>query len=121
MLRNSASAGSEIWDFQETNQQFLSALGLTCFAHGLAWWNICGMQEVDAGHVPSKEAALCCYNQSRDFCCWIARHQNDSEKLAKLIVDKGLSDGTKAYFKAFVDQSSKQLVVLPAMLPAQAW
>ena len=80
-----------------------------------------GMQEVDNGHVPSKQAALCCYNQSRDFCCWTARHQIDSEKLATSFVYQGLSDGTKAYFKAFVDQSTKQLVVLPAMLPAQAW
>ena len=81
------------------------------------------MQEVDKGHALSKEAALCCYNESRDFCCWVARHQHDSEKLAKLITQKGLSNGTdgKAYFKASVDQTSKQLVVLPAMLPAQAW
>lgn len=27
----------------------------------------------------------------RDFCCCIARHQNDSEKLAELIVHKGLA------------------------------
>ena len=76
------------------------------------------MQEVDKAHVPSKEAAMCCYNGSRDFCCWVANHQHDREKLAKLIIDGGLSDGSKASFTAFIDQSSKQLV---AMLPAQAW
>lgn len=79
------------------------------------------MQAVDKAHVPSKKAAMCCYNESRDFCCWIARHQHDSEKLAKLIVNGGVSDGSKAFFIAFVDQRSKQMAVLPAMLPAQPW
>ena len=51
---------------------------------------MCSMQEADDGHVPPKEAALCCYNDSKDFCCRIAWHQNDSKKLAKLIVDNGL-------------------------------
>ncbi len=62
-----------------------------------------------------------CYNQKRDFQCWIPRNQNDSEQLAQLIRASGLSGGLKAYFKAFVDQTTKQLVVLPRMLPAQPW
>lgn len=78
------------------------------------------MKEVKNSHESSKEAALCCHNENTDFCCWIARHQNDSEKLAELIMDKGLPDGTRAYLKACVDQSSTQLVVSSAMLPAQA-
>ena len=64
---------------------------------------------------------LMCYNQKRDFQCWIPRNQNDSEQLAQLIRVSGLSGGLKAYFKAFVDQTTKQLVVLPTMLPAQPW
>ena len=64
---------------------------------------------------------LMCYNQKRDFQCWIPRQQNDSEKLARLIKTSGLAGGLKAYFKAYVDQSTKQLVVLPMMLPAQPW
>ena len=64
---------------------------------------------------------LMCYNQKQDFQCWIPRKQNDSEKLADLIRASGLSEGLKAYFKAFVDQTTKQLVVLPTMLPAQPW
>lgn len=64
---------------------------------------------------------MMCYNQKRDFCCYIPRNQNDSEQLAKLIQESGLSGGLKAYFKAYVEQSTKQLVVVPKMLPAQAW
>lgn len=56
---------------------------------------------------------LMCYNQKRDFQCWIPRNQNDSEQLAKLIRASGLSGGLKAYFKAFVDQATKQLVSCP--------
>ena len=66
-------------------------------------------------------AELMCYNQKRDFMCWIPRKQNDSEQLAKLIQEGGLSGGLKAYFKAYVDQATKQLVVVPKMLPAQPW
>ena len=64
---------------------------------------------------------LMCYNQKRDFQCWIPRQQNDSEKLARLIKTSGLAGGLKAYFKAYVDETTKQLVVLPMMLPAQLW
>ncbi|KAL0052246.1 hypothetical protein WJX82_010627 [Trebouxia sp. C0006] len=64
---------------------------------------------------------LMCYDQKRDFQCWIPRNQHDSEQLAQLIRASGLSGGLKAYFKAFVDQTTKQLVVLPTMLPAQPW
>ena len=76
---------------------------------------------MDKAHVPSEKASLCCYNEGRDFCCWIARQQHDSEKLANLVINEGQSDVGKAYFKAFVDHTSNQLVVLSAMLPAQAW
>ena len=62
-----------------------------------------------------------CYNQKRDFLCWIPRQQNDSEELALLIKGSGLSGGLKAYFKAYVDQTTQQLVVVPTMLPAQPW
>ncbi|KAL3140515.1 hypothetical protein ABBQ32_005097 [Trebouxia sp. C0010 RCD-2024] len=64
---------------------------------------------------------MMCYNQKRDFQCWIPRKQNDSEELAKLIRSSGLAGGLKAYFKAFVDQTTQQLVVVPTMLPAQPW
>lgn len=64
---------------------------------------------------------MMCYNQKRDFQCWIPRKQNDSEELAKLIRSSGLAGGLKAYFKAFVDQTAQQLVVVPTMLPAQPW
>lgn len=64
---------------------------------------------------------LMCYNQKRDFQCWIPRQQNDSEELATLIRTSGLAGGLKAYFKAFVDQTTQQLVVVPTMLPAQPW
>ena len=66
-------------------------------------------------------ADLMCYNQKRDFLCWIPRQQNDSEELALLIKGSGLSGGLKAYFKAYVDQTTQQLVVVPTMLPAQPW
>ena len=64
---------------------------------------------------------MMCYNQKRDFQCWIPRQQHDSEELAKLIRSSGLAGGLKAYFKAFVDQTTQQLVVVPTMLPAQPW
>ena len=64
---------------------------------------------------------MMCYNQKRDFQCWIPRQQHDSEELAKLIRSSGLAGGLKAYFKAFVDQATQQLVVVPTMLPAQPW
>ena len=64
---------------------------------------------------------MMCYNQKRDFQCWIPRKQNDSEELAKLIRSSGLAGGLKAYFKAFIDQATQQLVVVPTMLPAQPW
>lgn len=53
--------------------------------------------------------------------CYIPRQQNDSEQLAQLIRQGGLSDGQKAYFRAYVEQATKQLVVVPSMLPAQPW
>lgn len=64
---------------------------------------------------------MMCYNQKRDFQCWIPRNKDDSEKLADLIRSSGLAGGLKAYFKAFVDQNDQKLVVVPTMLPAQPW
>ena len=82
------------------------------------------MQEL-AEHVQGLEgqqlSELMCYNQKRDFVCWIPRGQNDSEKLADIISQRGLAGGLKAYFKAYVDKTTKQLVVVPSMLPAQPW
>ena len=77
------------------------------------------VEQVKHSLPPPEVMDMMCYNQKRDFLCWIPRKQNDSEKLAQLIRAGGQSGGLKAYFKAFVDQSTKQLVVVPTMLPAQ--
>ena len=79
------------------------------------------MQELERQFQPSRIGPMFCYNESKDFCCWIGRQQNDSEKLVDLISEKGVAGGAKAYFKAFVNQTTKQLVVLPTMLPVQVW
>ncbi len=73
------------------------------------------------GQHSSKSDPLLCRNEDRDLLCYIARHQHDSEKLAQLIVQKGLSNGAKAYFKAYMDQPTQQLVILPTLLPEQPW
>lgn len=64
---------------------------------------------------------MLCYSEDQDFCCYIPREQQDSELVAKLIQDKGAAGGCKAYFKAYVDQSTQQLVIVPTVLPAQVW
>jgi hypothetical protein len=39
--------------------------------------------------------------------------------LFKLVSDKG--DSGKAYLKFYMDQSTKHLVIIPTLLPAQPW
>ena len=73
------------------------------------------------GEDTPQTAPMLCQNQNRNFCCFIDRQQHDSEKLASLITEKGVMGGRKAYFKAYVDQTVQQLVVVPAMLPRQDW
>ena len=78
------------------------------------------MQAYGEGSSP-QTAPMLCHNQNRSFCCFINRQQHDSEKLASLIITKGVMGGRKAYFKAYVDQTVQQLVIVPAMLPGQDW
>ncbi len=78
------------------------------------------MQAYGEGRNP-QTAPMLCHNQNRNFCCFIDRQQHDSEKLASLMIEKGVMGGRKAYFKAYVDQTVQQLVVVPAMLPGQDW
>ncbi len=73
------------------------------------------------GEDTPQTAPMLCQNQDRNFCCFIDRQQHDSEKLASLITEKGAMGGRKGYFKAYVDQTAQQLVVVPAMLPGQDW
>ncbi len=73
------------------------------------------------GEDTPQTAPMLCQNQNRNFCCFIDRQQHDSEKLPSLITEKGVMGGRKAYFKAYVDQTVQQLVVVPAMLPGQDW
>lgn len=75
-------------------------------------------QECEKGRQLSE---MMCYNEKRDFMCWIPRKQDDSEKLADIISQRALAGGLKAYFKAYVDKATKQLIVVPNMLPAQPW
>ena len=80
------------------------------------------LQDLGAG-IRQTAPMLCC-SQNRDFCCFINRQQHDSEKLASLIIEnfKGPVGGRHtAYFKAYVDQTAQQLVVVPALLSRQGW
>lgn len=81
----------------------------------------CGLQRLDYSHLSKSNDPILCYDEDRQFCCYILRKQNDSEKLARLIQEKGFVGGGKAYFKAYIDQTTNYLVVVPTLLPAQPW
>lgn len=79
------------------------------------------LQELDRQYRPSKTGPMFGCNENKDLCCWILHQQNDSEKIADSTEEEGVAGSSKTYFKAFVDQTTKQLVVLPTMLPMQLW
>ena len=64
---------------------------------------------------------MLCHSQNKDFNGLINRQQNDSEKLANLVREKGQMGGLKAYFKAYVDRTAQQLVIVPAVLSGLDW
>lgn len=74
------------------------------------------------GGLPNPESVpLLCHSQNKAFNGLINRQQNDSEKLANLVGEKGEMGGLKAYFKAYVDQTAQQLVIVPAVLSGLDW
>ena len=74
------------------------------------------------GRIPDPEdVPMLCHSQNKEFCCLIHRKQNDSEKLADLVQEKGEKGGVSAYFKAYVDQTAQQLVIVPVLLPGLDW
>lgn len=78
--------------------------------------------QVPLGRVPGTPPLMLIYNKSRSYQMHVDETGGaDARRLAALVRGKGIR-GQKAYFPAFQDAASKELVVISgAMLPQQTW
>lgn len=82
----------------------------------------CSHVQVPLGRVPGTPPLMLIYNKSRSYQMHVDETGGaDARRLAALVRGKGIR-GQKAYFPAFQDAASKELVVISgAMLPQQTW